>query len=345
MLRAADALADLVRAARSGGTADAAKCSELATELRRFSASEPSAPDEDSADDGEMEGLNFQPLQVIAPDLPVETETVKAWQIRFKPHPLMYAKANETGLLLRELKRLGHMCVQLDASALPQISELDSEGAYLSWTIRLDTEADLETVREVFEFVEGDCDLDISALDAPRNEEGAAELPSPSLDIESVLARLQANVGASPLEETPAPVLPVGPAAAPPLSITTPEVGIASAKKSAEGSGTGASATATIRVDLDRVDRLIDLVGELVINQAMLAQRVTEADLARSSNVMHGAGRIGAAHPRDPGQRHGDPRPAGAIRIPAHAASGPRSRGDDRQNGPAGHRGRSHRGR
>ena len=36
----------------------------------------------------------------------------------------------------------------------------------------------------------------------------------------------------------------------------------------------------TIRVDLDRVDRLIDLVGELVINQAMLAQRVTGAGLS-----------------------------------------------------------------
>ena len=35
-----------------------------------------------------------------------------------------------------------------------------------------------------------------------------------------------------------------------------------------------AGAAPTIRVDLDRVDRLIDLVGELVINQAMLAQRV-----------------------------------------------------------------------
>ncbi len=44
----------------------------------------------------------------------------------------------------------------------------------------------------------------------------------------------------------------------------------------------------TIRVDLDRVDRLIDLVGELVINQAMLAQRVTEAGLARASAVVVG---------------------------------------------------------
>jgi two-component system chemotaxis sensor kinase CheA len=45
------------------------------------------------------------------------------------------------------------------------------------------------------------------------------------------------------------------------------------------------SAQPTIRVDLERVDRLIDLVGELVINQAMLAQRVGEMDLTRASNV------------------------------------------------------------
>lgn len=44
----------------------------------------------------------------------------------------------------------------------------------------------------------------------------------------------------------------------------------------------------TIRVDLDRVDRLIDLVGELVINQSMLAQRVTEAGIARLSEVAVG---------------------------------------------------------
>ncbi len=45
---------------------------------------------------------------------------------------------------------------------------------------------------------------------------------------------------------------------------------------------------ASIRVDLDRVDRLINLVGELVINQAMLAQRVQEEGLARASGVAAG---------------------------------------------------------
>jgi two-component system chemotaxis sensor kinase CheA len=50
----------------------------------------------------------------------------------------------------------------------------------------------------------------------------------------------------------------------------------------------GAEPGATVRVDLDRIDRLVNLVGELVINQAMLAQSVTAAGLAQDSAVMAG---------------------------------------------------------
>ena len=45
----------------------------------------------------------------------------------------------------------------------------------------------------------------------------------------------------------------------------------------------------SIRVDLDRVDRLINLVGELVINQAMLAQQVQEAGLVRARTALRQA--------------------------------------------------------
>ena len=50
----------------------------------------------------------------------------------------------------------------------------------------------------------------------------------------------------------------------------------------------GNSQQGTIRVDLDRVDRLINLVGELVINQAMLTQRVLEAGLGKVASVAAG---------------------------------------------------------
>ena len=65
----------------------------------------------------------------------------------------------------------------------------------------------------------------------------------------------------------------------------TSDAGAAGAPR--EGAKQAAS-NATIRVDLERVDRLIDLVGELVINQAMLAQRVDETGATRSSSVAMG---------------------------------------------------------
>jgi two-component system chemotaxis sensor kinase CheA len=83
------------------------------------------------------------------------------------------------------------------------------------------------------------------------------------------------------------------PIPAPPLE-SIARVGAGEAAEPA-GRSTAAAATptepasnaqATIRVDPERIDRLIDLVGELVINQAMLAQRMTESGLASSSNVV-----------------------------------------------------------
>ncbi|WP_312065343.1 chemotaxis protein CheA, partial [Brevundimonas sp.] len=68
---------------------------------------------------------------------------------------------------------------------------------------------------------------------------------------------------------------PVAPAAPAPTLAATP-------------SAPAAVAPVTIRVDLDRVDRLINVVGELVIQQAMLAQRVMESGLARSSDIALG---------------------------------------------------------
>ena len=283
MLRAADGLADLVRAARDGGTADTAKCGLLAAELRKFGTAEHHDGDDEAAaesDDG-MDGLGFQPVQVLADDLPPETPPTSIWHIRFKPFPAMYDKANETGLLLRELKRLGGLEVRLDVAALPLLQEIEADGAYLAWDLQLDTDAHEEAIREIFDFVAEDCELEINLATPPGNSDGSADL---DLDLDTLLQKVRDQ-----FEEA----RPDTPVALTPSSHPAPAAGsdkqdphLASAgKKSAEGNA-ATPASATIRVDLDRVDHLIDVVGELVINQAMLAQRVTEAGLARASNVI-----------------------------------------------------------
>ncbi|MDB5448137.1 MAG: CheA signal transduction histidine kinase [Phenylobacterium sp.] len=293
LLRAADVLADLVRAARDGGQVDESRSEGISAELSALT-----GVDELAADDDGMGEITFQPMQVLVADVdeapaPETPEAPAApepagWTLRFKPRPELYAKANETVLLLRELARLGEVEVELDAGDLPLLPHLDPEGAYLAWTIRLRGAASETEVREVFDFVDADCELDLQPVDAdgaPMETGGGGG----ELDIAALISLAQAEVAAPAASGPPEASLGelLAAAAEPAAAEAAPSA--ANAARSATGkAAAAAAAAATIRVDLDRVDRLIDLVGELVINQAMLAQRVTEAGLARASNVAGG---------------------------------------------------------
>lgn len=256
MLRAADLLADLVREARGGASVPAERGAALEVELAALTES----PAQAEADWDPF--ADFQPV-AVAPAAPAG----QSWRVHFRPYPSLYASGNDPVILLRELARLGAAEVTIDDTSLPGLDAFDSDAAYLAWTIHLTTDQPEAAIREVFEFADGDCSLEVEPAlhDAPV-------VPVP----ETV---------ASPLAPEPAPVEPVVATPAP------PQFAAASAEpaKKVEAPGVPPAASRpTIRVDLDRLDRLIDLVGELVINQAMLAQRVTESGLSRSSGVAVG---------------------------------------------------------
>ena len=319
LLRAFDVLADHVAAARDGGAVDEARSAGMLAELKALigddlAADDDLGDDEDfgfvpmavsiDSDDAESPAFDLPPL-ALEPEIP----PLGVWVIEFAPKSEMYAKANESGLVLRELARLGATEVTLDDSALPALDQLAAESSYLNWTIRLTSEVGEADIREVFEFVEDDCAITItqeggagSPPDRPlSDDELAAASADAPLDIAALLARVQADAPTAEAPEpapapeeldvaaliaraqtetvaAPAPVAPPAPAtaakAAPPVA--------------ANAGGPATAPQATIRVDLDRVDRLINAVGELVIQQAMLSQRVLESGLARSSNVVLG---------------------------------------------------------
>ncbi len=300
MLRSSDTLADLVRYSRDGGDMDDARVSQLHDELTRAANPDAAAeakpakklskkaaakvPEPETAEEAEPAfGDGFVPITISFDDLiggddadadadaDADGETVyKVW---FKPKPELYAKANDAIKLLREISALGDADVACDISEVPLLTELDPEGAYLSWNIRLATAEPEAKIREVFEFVEFDCDLAVEAepeadpdfefvpepiIAAEVEQDGAGDGPPIP---EAVMAKIAEIAGAEPAKAMTAANSQAQPAQA---------------------------AQTTIRVDLDRVDRLIDLVGELVINQSMLSQRVTEAGIARLSEVAVG---------------------------------------------------------
>ena len=259
-LRAADVLADVVHAAQDGGSADEARTSTLVAELEHIN--------------------NPGAAPAVAPEAPADTVPENAggaWDIVFTPHREMYAKANETVLLLRELGQLGSARVTLDSSRLLELHELDPEGAYLTWRVSLAADCDEAAIRNVFEFVEDDCELKISRQEPDGFAPGTVISGDNGFKFEFFAPMPVAEEeSAAEQEHAPEPVHQEGQPAAPKHAAVE-----AMAAKAEHATAVGA----TIRVDLDRVDRMIDLVGELVINEAMLSQRVLEAGIARASGV------------------------------------------------------------
>jgi two-component system chemotaxis sensor kinase CheA len=322
LLRASDVLADHVSSARGLGVVDMDASAAMAAELKiatdpnaapAAAAPTEEAPQyvdaapivigaEDGMDDDDL-GFDFQPMTISldaqAADASVLDDNV--WTVSIRPKSDLYRKANETALLLRELSRLGPIQATLDDSAMPALEFLDAEAAYVTWSVRVETDQGEEAIREVFEFVDGDCDLEITRGEAPVADvlatllDVAAPEPEPEpvfeaaapVEMAEIEAPVEAPVSAAPVIElaapAPAPVSAPAPAT-PPVAANAPAA--PSAKPAQiDVPGPGQS---VIRVDPERIDHLIDLVGELVINQAMLAQRVGEYGIAPSSNLAMG---------------------------------------------------------
>ncbi|CAN5276736.1 chemotaxis protein CheA [soil metagenome] len=310
LLRASDVLADHVNAARGLGVVDMDASAAMAAELKAVtdpSAAPAPAPvaaapvdDEmgiaftplvigadDGMDDDDM-GFDFQPM-TISLDAQAEDAAVlddNVWTVSIRPKSDLYRKANETGLLLRELARLGPIQATLDDSALPTLEFLDAEAAYITWSVRVETDQGEEAIREVFEFVDGDCDLEITRGEAPVADVLASlmDIGAPAPEVEEPL--VLASIAPEPIVVAPPAAAPVSvsapPPAAPPVAANVPAA-VKPAQIDVPGPG-----QSVIRVDPERIDHLIDLVGELVINQAMLAQRVGEYGIAPSSNLAMG---------------------------------------------------------
>ncbi|MBV7409865.1 chemotaxis protein CheA [Maritimibacter sp. DP1N21-5] len=248
-----DVLADLVRESREGLPHDGARSAPVLTDLDVLLGNIPT-PEEDPID-FEVTTLSLDLGDGLLDDAPVATP---AWTIDFKPRAILYANGNEPQFLFRTLRDLGDLTVSADDTELPDLHHLDPEHAYLGWRIKLEAFVEAAGIREVFDFVEGLCDLTIAQPLAPVPEDGFEDLPD--------LARLQRVEPVS----TPLMVPMPDPASIPAPPPQTP------------------APRATVRVDLDRIDRLVNLVGEIVINQAMLSQSVAAAGFPPNSPVRTG---------------------------------------------------------
>jgi two-component system chemotaxis sensor kinase CheA len=163
------------------------------------------------------------------------------------------------------------MQVDLDLTSLPAWADFDPADSYLSWAIRLTTTEPETVLHEVFEFVEGLCSLEIKPEEGPLAQMTDAG-PVANQAMPEEIPALQ--VAESTLQSASEPARPAEPRAK------------REAKAGDEDGGDGRGPKPTLRVDLDRVDRLINAVGELIINQAMIEQSILDLTLPADAEVI-----------------------------------------------------------
>ncbi|MBK6800645.1 MAG: chemotaxis protein CheA [Novosphingobium sp.] len=246
MLRALDTLSDHVSAAREGTAppADAALLAELTAAQAAHAGAAPAletpasapvpAPTPVPASAAADQGFDLD-LDALLDDLAAPAPAAE-WTLRLRPHAGAMVNGGEPLLMLRELVSAGGRVSECDWSLVPELDALDPFQGYLGWTLCLPADMTEAAVAEIFEFAGDDCGLAFGG-DAPFPPARIVAPPAP------------AAVPAAPGAANPAPCAATQPPPAPP-------------------------AGQSIRIDLPKLDRLIDAVGELVIAQAMLAQRL-----------------------------------------------------------------------
>ncbi len=304
----ADHLSDLIRVCRDDEPMPDERSAELLAQLDNLLGGPEEEEEEVSADDFEPMGVSMSldldglpPLPDLpdldASDAPAAdgNDGAKIHYIRFKPQQDMFETGNEPQMLLRNLGALGKARVECDMSELPALDTLAAETPYLAWNITLEADVEEAEIREIFEFVEGLCELSVSTTPFGEDEPEPAPVPQQSAAIEA-LPEPPATMPDDALEEAPAAAAPAKlEIAKAPKEAAQPPAPSAAAEESAgrkpAGKPAGAAANtpkSVVRVDLERIERLVNLVGELVINQAMLSQSLEQAGLSPHSDAMNG---------------------------------------------------------
>mgnify|MGYP003408396734 CR=1 FL=1 len=171
--------------------------------------------------------------------------------IEFTPHRGFFLSGNDPLRVLRELATLGDLETTCAERLLPPLADIDPEASYLGWTCRLHTVHSVEAVREVFAWVTDDCDLSIQVIPA----------------LESLPTFAQMNTMESASIDRRNDDRALGRRASDRVTMDLATSDVATTRPQ------------TLQVTAEKIDGLVNLVGELVITQTMLKQNVDHFDM------------------------------------------------------------------
>lgn len=263
LLQSGDKVTQMLEMAQDGTEVPEDFVTDISMALEKFSnggASEassaaPAATDETATED----------KKIIAPEIVDHSGSSNIFHIRFAPSPELLTTGNDPIHIFNTLKKLGKLSVEVSYKTVPTHVDIEPTECYLDWNLTLSGDIVREDILEAFEFVEDLCELEINEESQDIEAAADSEIVENGEEEEQVTTPLPTDAAPDAPDETAPAKTPAAPAAA----------------KKPESGG-------SIRVDLDRIDRIVNMVGELVITEAMLRMQTNKLELDRASQVMTG---------------------------------------------------------
>jgi len=281
LLKSTDCLKMLIDAVKTGSPVDGETVQRLTTELATTS---------DLKVKAELKvegGLSESSLTSASLSVPL-----RCFHIAWTPPEWLFQRGLDPLQIFKELANLGTLSqVTVDTTKLPELAAMDPERCYLSWTMQLETAKDRRVLDAVFEFVRENSVLVIEERGAGALEGRVSKVEVPASDLQPQTSSLTLDV----IEGKPKPLgeilVETGVVSRETLDhalaqqkrvgqilveqhAVTPQQLEQALQKQKQQESTGQSKktdTTSIRVDTDKIDKLINLVGELVITQSMLS--------------------------------------------------------------------------
>ena len=206
-------------------------------------------------------------------NIPIEEEStgMVTYRVLFKPNKEIFMNGTNPLFLLEELGELGEHKILANTQQVPELAEINPEYCYTSWDIILTTDKGIDSIKDVFIFVEDECEIKIDVMKEEFEEDSAGT------EIEKVTKK------EDELEEAR-------------KSVEKEQKNLKAQKEAKEKRSQKkmADTGSSIRVPSEKLDKLVNLVGELVIVQARLTQTAMGKSDAELTSVAEDLERLTA---------------------------------------------------
>ena len=219
----------------------------------------------------------------------VAENNISGYNINFVPEHSLAKTGNDPIFLFSALAELGELTLCADTKDLPALKDIDAQELYLSWQLTLYTEVDESEIREIFEWVEDECLLELVPIKAPSTTSASISAStsstqsssSPSSTLTNNEQQTEPDTSQKPTED---------------IEVQDPETKLVIDSTAEDNNITSKTKTKTkgkaevgsIRVGVDKVDNLINLVGELVITQSMLSELGNDFEMDKVERLTSG---------------------------------------------------------